>query len=106
MSFDLTNLITAQMAARANAARARDNASRDRSSGIEDLTVTTVSGKVFLANKDAMSLLTTAVFLGEAGTSKSWRLEDDTVEVITWEELKEALVLVDAAQNALITVED
>ena len=106
MSFDLTKLITVQMKAQANAARAKENAQRGRRSGIEELTVTTISGKVFNAGRDAMSLLTTAVVLGEAGISKSWRLEDDTVEVITWEELKEALILVAAAQTALIIAED
>ena len=88
--------------ARNNARRARQG----RMSQIDDLIVTTVSGKVFNADKNARSALTTAVVLGEAGTSTSWKMEDDTVEVITWEELKEALVLLDAAQTALIAVED
>ncbi len=106
MSFDLTKLITADMKDKAKKKEDKRKAKELRKSQIAGLTVTTTSGKVFNADKDARSALTTAVLLGETGTSTSWKMADDTVEVITWEELKEALVLLDAAQTALIAVED
>ena len=76
----------------------------DRMAQIDTMTITTTSGKVFDADKPARAALTSAVAVGEAGMSTLWKLADNTVEIITWEELKEALLLLGAAHTALIAV--
>lgn len=69
---------------------------------LEALTVTTVAGNTFDADKDALNAMTSAIVLGAAGDSTPWKLANNTVKVITWEELKEAATLAGVAQTGII----
>ena len=72
---------------------------------LANLTITTTAGNVFDANESArnsmLSALTSATFLGLAQTD--WKLADNTVVLVTVEEIKEALALSIQAVGAIVT---
>lgn len=77
----------------------------ERYAAIEDITVThPVSLRVYDGDKAARDALTTAVAAGEAGESTPWKLADNTVSVVAWEELRDVLRLVGVEHTALIAV--
>lgn len=66
-----------------------------KDAALNAITVTTVSGKAFDGNETArtnmLSAITAASFLGQ--TSANWKLADNTVALVTLDEVKEALAL-------------
>lgn len=71
------------------------DAKKIKDAALNAITVTTVSGKVFDGNETArtnmLSAITGASFLGQ--TSANWKLADNTVALVTLDEVKEALAL-------------
>lgn len=61
----------------------------DRVAKMNNLTVTSDNGKVFDADKAALDAISSAVTLGEPGEITEWKLADNSVVSVTWEELKE-----------------
>lgn len=68
------------------------------------ITVTTQSGKTFDGNEtartDILSALTTGELIGE--TSTNWKLADNTVALVTRDELLEALSLAIQAKGRIV----
>lgn len=74
-----------------------------RHAAIDQVRVThPVSGRVFDGDKAARDALTTAVVAGDPGESTPWKLADNSVEVVTWEELRDILRLVGVAHTGII----
>lgn len=72
---------------------------------LAEIVVTTTSGKTFDGNETArlnmLSAITAAGVVGQ--TSSQWKLADNTVEVVTLDEIKEALALAIQAVGAIVT---
>jgi hypothetical protein len=71
------------------------NAIRDKKEALEAITVTTQSGKTFDGNEtarnDMLSALAAGELLGE--TQTNWKLADNSLALVTRDELREALAL-------------
>jgi hypothetical protein len=74
----------------------------NRSELVSEITVTTLSGKTFDGDEDSQNRMARAISAGNAGDTTGWKLADNTWEEnITWEELREALLLAGQAQTAI-----
>lgn len=79
-------------------------ASPSKAELLATITVTTQSGKTFDGNEtartDILSALTTGELIGE--TSTNWKLADNTVALVTRDELLEALSLAIQAKGRIV----
>lgn len=70
-------------------------AKREKEKALATITVTTSSGKVFDGNETArsnmLSAITAANFIGQ--TTANWKLADNTIALVTLDEVHEALAL-------------
>jgi len=73
----------------------------DRDKQVNNIKVTTTSGKIFDGNEPSQDRMTRAVAAGSPGETTQWRLADNSVATVTYEELKEALRLAGQAQTEL-----
>lgn len=71
------------------------NAKQDKQILLDSITVTTTSGKVFDGREKDVPLMSGAIQAAEVLglTEHQWKLHDNTVQVVTLAELKEALAL-------------
>ena len=69
---------------------------------IEAVTVQTIAGNMYDGNRASRQALTTAVALGSTGETVAWKLADNSIAVVTYEELKEALRLIGEAHTAIV----
>lgn len=76
-------------------------AKQARTAAVEALTVTTQSGKIFDGNEEAQGRMARAICVMIEGETTNWVLANNTVAVVTYGELKEALKLAGAAQTDL-----
>lgn len=80
-------------------------AKADKVAALNSIVVTTASGKSFDGNEPArlniLSALTAAVFVGQ--TTAPWKMADNTVEMVTVDELKEALALAITRVGEIVT---
>lgn len=74
-------------------------AKQARAEQVEQITVTTASGKVFDGHEEAQNRMARVVAVGASGMSTKWKLADNTWTDVTWDELKEALLLAGQAQT-------
>lgn len=81
------------------AAVALSRAKQERLSSVEDIHVTTASGKVFDGDEVSQGRMARAIIvLSAAGGTANWVLADNTVAQVTAAELTEALALAGAEQ--------
>ncbi|TFW71512.1 hypothetical protein C3Y98_05290 [Methylotenera oryzisoli] len=70
-------------------------AKKDKLLALNSITVTTSSGKIFDGNETArnnmLSAITAANFIGQ--TTANWKLADNTIALVTLDEVHEALAL-------------
>ena len=97
-------LVVARMAQEAAEAKAIVEAKVAKVKALEELTVTTTNGNVFDANSDSITNMLAAV---EASTilstvENNWKLADNSVIVVSLDELKEALAKSIQAKGAII----
>lgn len=76
---------------------------KNREVAVAAITVKTASGKVFDGDERSQDRMARAVALGSAGELTQWKLADNAIATVTWEELKEALRLAGEAQTAIWT---
>lgn len=79
------------------------NAKDARDAAIESVEVVTSSGKIFDGDRAARQALTSAVAVGNPGETVAWKMADNSIQTVSYEELKEALRLVGEAHTAIIT---
>lgn len=72
-----------------------------RDEAVAKITVTTTSGKVFDGDERSQGRMARAVTVGEAGATTLWKLADNSVSEVSWEELREALFLAGQAQTEI-----
>lgn len=77
------------------------DAKEARRQAVAAITVTTVSGKTFDGDEESQDRMARAVVASSPGETTQWKLADDSVVVVTHEELKEALRLAGEAQTAV-----
>jgi hypothetical protein len=68
---------------------------------VAKIKVTTKSGKTFDGDEKSQDRMARAVALGSAGETTQWKLADNSIVTVTWEELREALRLAGDAQTAI-----
>lgn len=72
-----------------------------RDEAVKRITVTTTSSKEFDGDERSQDRMARAVALGQAGDTTQWKLADNSIASVTWEELREALYLAGQAQTAI-----
>jgi hypothetical protein len=72
-----------------------------RNAAVEAILVTTGSGKVFDGDETSQTRMARAVAAGNPGDTTHWKLADDSIQAVSWEELKEALLLSGQAQTSI-----
>lgn len=81
------------------------HAKNEKLLALNSITVTTSSGKVFdgndLARINMLSTITAANFIGQ--TTANWKLADNTIELVTLDELNEALALSIQRYSEIVT---
>lgn len=81
--------------------RAYEQAKRERTAQVAQITVTTTSGKTFDGDEESQNRMARVVAVGSAGETTNWKLSDNTWVLVTYEELSEALRLAGEAQTAI-----
>ena len=97
-------LVVARMAQEALEAKAIVEAKAAKVKALEELTVTTTNGNVFDANSDSITNMLAAVEASTilSTTENSWKLADNSIVVVSLDELKEALAKSIQAKGAII----
>ena len=97
-------LVVARMAQEALEAKAIVEAKVAKVKALEELTVTTTNGNVFDANSDSITNMLAAVEASNilSTVENNWKLADNSVIVVSLDELKEALAKSIQAKGAII----
>ena len=97
-------LVVARMAQEALEAKAIVEAKAAKIKALEELTVTTTNGNVFDANSDSITNMLAAVEASNilSTVENNWKLADNSVIVVSLDELKEALAKSIQAKGAII----
>lgn len=82
-------------------ALAYQQAKQDKIDAVDQIIVTTNSGKQFNGDEVAQNRMARAVAASSVGDVTQWRLADNSVAVVTHEELKEALLLAGEAMTVI-----
>lgn len=85
-------------------AQAQKQAKINRELAVEAITVTTTAGNTFDGDEKSQSRMErsiTSLTSGFNGTTKHWKLADNSIVVVDANELKEALTLASLAQDAI-----
>ena len=77
------------------------NKKKIRDDLVSKIVVTVSTGKVFDGDEKSQSRLVRAVAVGEPNDKTMWKLADNTLQEVTYEELKEAALLAGQAQTLL-----
>jgi hypothetical protein len=70
-----------------------------RDSEVSKILVTTSTGKVFDGDEKSQDRMARVVAVGSAGMSTKWIMADNSPQTVTWEEIREALLLAGQAQT-------
>ena len=97
-------VVVARMTQEALEAKAIVEAKVAKVKALEELTVTTTNGNVFDANSDSITNMLAAVEASTilSTTENSWKLADNSIVVVSLDELKEALAKAIQAKGAII----
>ena len=97
-------VVVARMTQEALEAKAIVEAKAAKVKALEELTVTTTNGNVFDANSDSITNMLAAVEASTilSTTENSWKLADNSIVVVSLDELKEALAKSIQAKGAII----
>ena len=97
-------VVVARMTQEALEAKAIVEAKVAKVKALEELTVTTTNGNVFDANSDSITNMLAAVEASTilSTTENSWKLADNSIVVVSLDELKEALAKSIQAKGAII----
>ena len=97
-------VVVARMAQEALEAKAIVEAKAAKVKALEELTVTTTNGNVFDANSDSITNMLAAVEASNilSTVENNWKLADNSVIVVSLDELKEALAKSIQAKGAII----
>ena len=97
-------VVVARMTQEADEAKSIVEAKAAKIKALEELTVTTTNGNVFDANSDSITNMLAAVEASTilSTTENSWKLADNSIVVVSLDELKEALAKAIQAKGAII----
>ena len=97
-------VVVARMTQEADEAKAIADTKEAKVKALEELTVTTTNGNVFDANSDSITNMLAAVEASTilSTTENSWKLADNSIVVVSLDELKEALAKSIQAKGAII----
>ena len=97
-------VVVARMTQEAADAKVIAEAKVAKVKALEELTVTTTNGNVFDANSDSITNMLAAVEASTilSTTENSWKLADNSIVVVSLDELKEALAKSIQAKGAII----